>query len=273
MTINKLRKKSTGCIRLNCLKLGLFFVLTAIFVCVYPVASLTLGEGVNMAKTADGDVQAMSGMQASEDEINVVADQANTFDVIGIEPQQSSEDGYVVKEYVDPISGKKLKQIFDSEGNMVKSEYYDPELGTTLTTEYENGQIVTNALVNEDTGESTSLNYDTAGNVASSDYYNPELGSTLTTEYDNGQVLSNSVTTIKEGVMQSVKIEYDPDGTTIYTTVDLTESENNKVTIAVSSGGNVDNPDDIIDATVETQPGAPAGVHWCPTTGQYEFDS
>ncbi len=271
--MNGLEGRFTGFLHLGRMKLLVLVVLALFLVCTAPVVCLTGEEAIDMAIAAEDTVQGMTS--ATQDDINAVAGQADEFDTGGIVPQQSTQIiggvEYTVYEYTDPVTGEALTQVKDSDGNIIRSEYRDPESNTVLTAEYENGQVVSNTLVNEETGESTKLDYDETGAVTESEYYDPEVGATLTTEYENGRVASETLLTIGDGKMESTTIEYKEDGSKTYKTVDYTESIDNAVVTTVVAGGDIANPDDIEGQTLETQPGIPPGTSWCDVTGQYEF--
>jgi len=257
------------------MKLLVLVVLALFFVCTAPVVCLTGEEAIDMATVAEDTIRGMAGEQATQNDINVVVGQADEFDTSGVVPQQSTQTiggvEYTVYEYTDPVTGETLTQVKDSDGNIIRSEYRDPESNTVLTAEYENGQVVSNTLVNEETGESTKLDYDETGAVTELEYYDPVVGATLTTEYENGRVASETILTIGDGEMEATTIEYNEDGSKTYKTVDYTEDTNNVVVTTVVAGGDIANPDDIEEQTVETQPGTPPGASWCDVTGQYEF--
>ncbi len=141
--MNGLEGKFTGRLNIGRMKLLVLVVLALFLVCTAPVVCLTGEEAINMAIAAEDNIQCMT--PATQDDINVVAGQADEFDTSGIVPQQSTQiiDGveHTVYEYTDPVTGEALTQVKDSDGNIIRSEYRDPESNTVLTTEYENGQV------------------------------------------------------------------------------------------------------------------------------------
>lgn len=203
--------------RISKISLATFALLLA---CTATVSGLTSEDAIGMANEAEAMLPVMLA------EKNALMSTA--------QPTESTEtiDGitYSTVQYTDPITGKTLKQMYNSDGNLVKEDYYDPEILITLTTEYD----------------------------------------------VNGNVNSESFMTINEDgtASKSSKIVYNEDGTKTYTAIDYTQGSNNKVTTEVKAGGDINNPDDIISMTVETQPGMPRPptVVTCPNTGQSEVD-
>ncbi len=187
--------------------------------CAATVCALTAEDAVNMAAEAEETLpDLLSEMEAMKETI-VPTESVQTID--GVE--------YRVVDYLDPVTGKIQKMIYDNSGRLVKSEFSDPVSGITLTTEY-----------------------DESGNVVSE---------TIMTTSEDGSV------------WMSTTIQYNADGTKTYIMIDYTESADNKITATVAAGGDIRNPDDIIEMTLETQPGMPRppAESTCPNTGQSEI--
>ena len=187
--------------------------------CAATVSALTAEDAVNMAVEAEEKLPNLRAEMEAMKETIVPTESVQTID--GIE--------YRVVDYLDPVTGKNLKMIYDMSGSLVRSEFSDPESGITLTTEY-----------------------DESGNVVSE---------TIMTTSEDGSV------------WMSTTIQYNADGTKTYIMIDYTESADNKITATVVAGGDIRNPDDIIEMTLETQPGMPRppAESTCPNTGQSEI--
>ncbi len=126
------------------------------------------------------------------------------------------------------------------------------------------------------TGKILKMFYDTDGFLVKSEISDPESGITLTTEYaESGAITSqNIMTTSDDGsVWTSTAIQYNEDGTKTYVMIDYNQPSDNKITATIVADGDISNPDDIIEMTIETQPGMPRppAESTCPNTGQSEI--
>src|SRR5690606_31765084 len=119
-------------------QLKVAFVSFAMLAWAAPALALTAEDAINMAVEAEGlllDLQIeMETMMGTIEP----AEGVQTID--GIE--------YNVVEYQDPVTGKILKMIYTTDGQLVKSELSDQNTGITLTTEYdENGNAVAQTIM------------------------------------------------------------------------------------------------------------------------------
>ena len=135
--------------------------------------------------------------------------------------------------------------------------------------------MVSNTLINEETGETTELSYDETSAITKSEYYDPVAGELLTTVYENDWVASRTLLTTGDGKIESVKIEYctedcTEDSVKKYTCVDYNESANNRVETTVGCLDSVAVPDNVIGQSLETQPDPGLGVYWCSVTHRFE---
>lgn len=168
----------------------------------------------------------------------------------------------------------KFEEMLSALPDQIKSlESFEP----TETTETIDGIEYTIATYTDpESGKTLKKVYDPDGKLFRSEFSDPQANLALATVYDQeGNPISETMmTTDEEGnPLRSTEITHNPDGTTTYTTVDYTESEDNKVTTTVAAGGDITDPQDIIEMTVETQPGLPRppDEHTCPNTGQSEI--
>lgn len=126
------------------------------------------------------------------------------------------------------------------------------------------------------TGKVLRMIYDMEGSLVKSEFSDPESGITLSTEYDeSGATTSHNVMTTSEdgSVWTATTIQFNEDGSKTYVMIDYNEPSDNKVTAEVKAGGDIQNPDDITEMTIETEtvvPRPPA-ESTCPNTGQSEI--
>jgi YD repeat-containing protein len=193
--------------------------LAILIACATSVCALTAEDAVQMAVEAEEKLPDLVTEIGAMKETIVPTESVQTID--GVE--------YRVVDYLDPVTGKILRMIYDDSGRLIRSDFSDPETGITLTTQY-----------------------DESGN---------EVSQTIMTTSEDGSV------------WRATTIQYNADGTKTYIMIDYTESADNKITATVVAGGDIRNPDDIIEMTLETQPGMPRPPveSTCPNTGQSEI--
>ncbi len=126
------------------------------------------------------------------------------------------------------------------------------------------------------TGKVLRMIYDMEGSLVKSEFSDLESGITLSTEYDeSGATTSHNVMITSEDgtVWTATTIQFNEDGSKTYVMIDYNEPSGNKITAEVKAGGDIRNPDDITEMTIETQPGMPRppDEHTCPNTGQSEI--